>query len=349
MSISRGVRYVAAVCTVALVVLAALTFVHLCTKEGHTLASATAFQKEEGISRDVPRGRKEHGRGEPDRKQERDPRCVDSVHVPSPEEYLLGIAAHTAARRSAAMPLGKESRQKELVLKAASRMLGREGKRAVWKHWDVFLLSYPYRVSSLAHALMAEVSPRFRLSDSCRAEIQAIVKESVERRRKSLAAIRERWPCTASREWFEEHCVRPGGFYTWEFVERHLLSGLPREDTRNDEVFYKTWVYAFELPAHLRPLTMFVNRCCEDVWCDVNVVSGIAELMASHVLETQEMCVSGHGVCEAIPVPSQESLNHICGKMTRIYMDAILRRMNLNVLADAASTQHHVSRGSPPH
>lgn len=343
MSIARGARCIAAFCTVALVVLAVFAFVNVFMEEGLILSNIAAFQKEKSTSKDVLRNRKHDECGKYGKKQEkrgcigRKQTCtcsVENVCVPSPEEYLLGIVAHTAARRSTAIPLGKESKQMDLVSMASSRMFGKEGESAVLKSWEVFLLSHSYRTSSLAHALMTEISLQFRLCDSLRSEIRGIAEKEIKRRRKKLVEIRKKWPCITSRKWFEEHCVRPGVFCTWEFMEKHLLSGLPQEDSKNDEVFYKTWVYAFDLPAYLRSFIMFINRCCEDIWCDLDVVSGIAELMGSHYLEKQEMCIPGYSTCEAVTVPSQESVDLICGKMTRIYMDAILRRIDLHMLFD---------------
>ena len=166
---------------------------------------------------------------------------------------------------------------------------------------------------------------------SRRAELQELVENEVERRRRSLDEIRRRWPCIAEKTWFDEQCVKPGDFYTLEFRDRYLLSGYPGDDSKNNEVFYKTWIHAFDLPAYLRRLSRLVNERCEDVWRDPAVVDGIAELMDNHSLEEQAIRLSGPSPLEntSIAVPSQETMNLICGKITRLYLDAILRRINL--------------------
>lgn len=76
----------------------------------------------------------------------------------------------------------------------------------------------------------------------------------------------------------------------------------------------------------------FVEDCCKDVRIDSDVVEGIADIVGNYQLENQYVDVpdiNGHSL---ILLPTQHSVDLICGKLTMLYRDAVLRRVNMKTL-----------------
>lgn len=224
------------------------------------------------------------------------------------QEYLMGVFASSAALRSVVISTQAAERQRALV----SEKMHSAGTVQNWEVWD---LSWPYRVLSLTHALTLAVEPRFRLSNGQRAEVERLAKKGTEERRAELDGLRKARPCITTEEWFDKQCVKPGAFYTREFMEKHLLSGVPYDD-----LFYKKGPSERERPGFMHSLTRLAEKCSKDVWCDSAVVSGIADIMSSHRLEkgwmeTQRLS----GTVERVEVPTQKAVDVICGKMTALY------------------------------
>lgn len=251
---------------------------------------------------------------------------TDSMHVPSPQEYLMGVFASTAALRTVAISTEAAARQRALVSEKMHAAL--DSGASTVQNREVWDLSWPYRVLSLTHALTQVVEPRFKLSSAQQAEIERLARKGTEKRRAELEGLRETCPCIATEEWFDKQCVKPGAFYTREFMERHLLSGVPYSD-----LFYWSGPSERERPKFMDSLIRFAERCSKDVWCDSAVVAGIADIMGSHCLEKRWLEIQHLSkTVERVEVPTQEALDVICGKMTALYRDAILRRVDWNEL-----------------
>lgn len=251
------------------------------------------------------------------------------VYVPSPHEYLLEMAAHAAAWHAVLPAAGTEvSEQRRLV---ADAVRGECDGATLDRNWGLFVASREFLVSALARALVQETREsvaQLRLGDARCAEIRAIVDDAVRERSESLERIRREWACVATDEWWGQ-CVRPGAFFTREFMASRLLCGVPCRDAENDRRFYRLGDHALAHPAYLQRLADFVRGCCMDVWRDKGVVGGIAELVSGGVFCTKDIVMSGTGTREVMTVPSQETVDMICERMTSLYVDAILQRMNL--------------------
>lgn len=245
--------------------------------------------------------------------------------VPSPQEYLLGAVAHRAALLAVAVSADDAGTQRVLV---ADTVQHGPGAAALDRRWRVFCLSWPHRVLALAHALASRVRPQFRLSSEQCAQVRAVVAEKARARMHVLCAILKDTPCAAEAQWLRGVCVKPGAFYTQEHRERRLASGLHHEDLDCDGAFYDV---RGECPEYLASALDVVERCCRDVWRDPAVVAGIAELMCCR-LEAQSGAAWGRCCWDAPAGPTQASADAICAKMTGLYMDAILRSLDLDAL-----------------
>lgn len=255
------------------------------------------------------------------------------VCIPSPHEYAIGVIAHAAARSSIVVPVRFEEKQMVLVSEVISAKFNKNGPKIVEENWWVFDLYQAHRILSLFHALVSGPWMLFRpgLSDDQCKDLKEIVEVEVERRIQSLEDIRRQLPCTNTREWFERQCVRPGTFYSEEFCRRNLLSGCPREDIEIYNVFYKGWIYAFDLPRYIRDFSKLVSECCKDIWSDSAVVDGMAEVLCNHSFRAQKKwpswtCSQGETGMDGL---SQDIADVMCGPMTELYVNAVLRRVNL--------------------
>lgn len=123
----------------------------------------------------------------------------------------------------------------------------------------------------------------------------------------------------------------PGAFFTPEFMARRLLCGIPHKDAHNDRLFYGIAPLARPRPPYLLRLSHFVSRCCDRVWCDDAVRSAAAELVRGD-LATQNIEIHGPCMSGVLTVPSQVAVDRICGAMTSLYVDAILREIDLPCL-----------------
>lgn len=260
----------------------------------------------------------------------------EDVIIPSPQEYVLGVIARAAARSAIAVPVKCEEELMALVSEAISTKFKMDGPGIVVKNWWVLDMYLAHRMSSLFHALVSGPWADFRaeLSDDQCKELNELVGKEVEKRMQSLEEVRRRLPCITTSEWFEKQCVKPGTFYTAEFCRRNLLSGCPSEDLEMDNVFYKGWVYAFDLPLYLRRFSKLVGERCEDVWCDSAVVDGIAELLCNHSFGAQKTwppwaCPQDETGMEGL---TQGIADVLCGPLTVRYVDAVLRRVDLQPL-----------------
>lgn len=253
-------------------------------------------------------------------------RCQDPVCVPSPQEYLLEMAANAAAWLAVSPPAGVDlDKQKDILV-------GECDTDAHVKNWETFVASRNFLAPALAHALVLAIRERsklqFGLSDEQCAEIRSIVDSAVRKRKKSLEDIRSEWTCVAAEDWYAQ-CVWPGAFVTPEYVACRLLCGIPYKDAYNDRLFYRLGDHARSLPAYLQRLSDFVSRCCTNVWCDDTVKSRIAEIVRNGELSWKNIEIYGPNMDGVLTVPSQEAVDKICGAMTSLYVDAILRDMDL--------------------
>lgn len=260
------------------------------------------------------------------------------VYVPSPQEYLLEMAAHAAAWHAVSPAADVEgSEQKTLVLGAVHGECDRD---ALCKSWDLFVASRAFLAPALAHALVLEIHERtkqlFVLGDAQCAEIAEVVDGAVRQRRECLESIRKEWTCVTAEEW-ESQRVRPGAFCTREFMSSRLLCGVPYKDADNDRRFYMLGPYARVHPAYLKSLSDFVSGCCKDVWRDEGVASAIAKLLCEGELTTKNIEIYGPDMSGFLTVVSQETVDRICSALTSLYVDAILREIDLPKLFATAA------------